>query len=372
MSLFEGPQPDPLNASAHILMQVAMEAAKEALLAAGTHNVDRLALMVVALTGFEGTNNHPWAGIRIDEEHYSASLLKLAAMYAAFDLRSSADQLATAQGLTTFPEIAAALKSTFDPEIAADSPSLITNSPTLRPEDKSRGPAYTEVLQLGAGPDFVVDFTQKQLNAFEDMIVQQHNPGATTTIHGLGYPLLNGKLADDGFFDGTIGIWLAGDFAGGAASATTWPAARIDSKNDGAVAQATTAVHLARLLTLLFDNRLVGQRSSAAMQDLMRRAGKWFHHSGTIPAELIWPLNDDFRFEATHSKVGLGPLKTPGKSTFSEGLVVHDKNTDRDFVVVWQNVQDSLGPAPEFRPFRRTLEPVATLIEATIGAFVPF
>ncbi len=41
----------------------------------------------------------------------------------------------------------------------------------------------------------------------------------------------------------------------------------------------------------------------------------------------------------------------------------------RDFVVVWQNVVDTLGPGGE--PFRRTFEPVAALIEASIGAFTP-
>jgi hypothetical protein len=118
-----------------------------------------------------------------------------------------------------------------------------------------------------------------QLNALE--IANAHNPGATTTIHGLGYPYINGKVADDGFFEGTKGVWLAGDYAFG----TQWPAARIDSLNDGPSAQATTAVHLARLLTLLFDNRLVGPLSSASMQDLMERAGKWFRHPGSSPGQ---------------------------------------------------------------------------------------
>jgi hypothetical protein len=363
MSLFAGAQPNPLNATAHILMQAALETTKDALLAAGTPNVDRLALMVVALTGFEGGNSHPWAGIRIDEEHYSASLIKLAAMYAAFDLRSSADQLATDNSLATWPDIEAAMKSTFDPEIDTHTPSLISGSPLLRPEDKTRKPDYRAVLQLGTGSDFVVDFTQAQLTAFEDMIVKAHNPGATTTIHGLGYPLLNGKLADDGFFEDGKGVWLAGDYSFG----TQWPAARIDSKNDGPSAQATTAVHLARLLTLLFDNRLVGTLSSAAMQDLMRRAGKWFHDSDIHPPTMIWPL--DGRFIATHSKVGVGPMKTGGLSGFSEGLVVRDTTQGRDFVVVWQNVLDTVDA--DGLPFRRTFEPVATLIEATISAFTP-
>ena len=40
---------------------------------------------------------------------------------------------------------------------------------------------------------------------------------------------------------------------------------------------------MARLLTLLFDNRLVGKKSSEGMQDLMQRAGNWFHDSEIIP-----------------------------------------------------------------------------------------
>jgi hypothetical protein len=362
MSLFTGSYPDPLNATANILMQAAMDTTKS-LLAATNPPVDDLALMVVVLTGFEGRNDHPWAGTRMDEEHYSASLLKAAAMYAAFDLRSSADQLATDNGLTTWPAIESALISTFNPEIDTHTPSQISGSPLLRPEDKARKPNYSAVLQLGAGPDFVVDFTPTQLNAFEDMIVHAHNAGATTTIHGLGYPYLNGKIADDGFFEVDKGVWLAGDYTFGAG----WPAARIPSKNDGPSAQATTATHLARLLTLLFDNRLVGSLSSAAMQDLMGRAGKWFHFTDIIPPTIIWPL--DGRFIATHSKVGVGPMKAGGLSGFSEGLVVRDTMRDIDFVVVWQNAQDTLGAGG--KPFRRTFEPVATIIEATISAFVP-
>jgi hypothetical protein len=338
-----------------------METTKQALLATGTPNVDRLALMVVALTGFEGGNVHPWAGIREEEEHYSASMLKVAAMYAAFDLRASADQSAT--GLTTWPEIEVLLKSTFDPEIDTHTPALISGSPLLHAEDKTRKPDYGKVLELGSG-DFIVDFTQAQRDAFDDMITHAHNEGATTTIHGLGYPYLNGKLADDGFFNGSKGVWLAGDYAKGA----LWPAARIDSLNDGLSAQATTALDFAKLLTLLFDNRLVGPQSSADMQDLMSGAVKWFHHRGVVPGPVIWPL--DGRFLATHSKIGVGPLKA-GKLTFSEGLKVLDTQENREFVVVWQNVQD-VTTVPDGPPFRRTFEPIAKLIEATLSAFVPF
>ena len=77
MPLFTGPQPDPLAANPHPAMQTALLAARQALSLTGALNVDQLALMVVCLTGFAGTNNHPWASIRDTEEHYSASLLKV-------------------------------------------------------------------------------------------------------------------------------------------------------------------------------------------------------------------------------------------------------------------------------------------------------
>src|SRR5215470_15014581 len=76
MPLFTGAYSDPLAASPHPGMQTALLTARQALSLIGTPNVDRLALIAVGLTGFAGTNNHPWAAIRDTEVHYSASLLK--------------------------------------------------------------------------------------------------------------------------------------------------------------------------------------------------------------------------------------------------------------------------------------------------------
>ncbi|MFI9587039.1 hypothetical protein ACIHCQ_35665 [Streptomyces sp. NPDC052236] len=353
MPLFTGAYPDPLASAADATMQSALKAKRQALSLAGAPNAGNLAMTVVVLTGFEGTRQHPWAGLRENEEHYASSLVKIAAMHAAFDLRASADQLATAGGLTTWPQIEAALVAAFNPEIAAHTPALISGSPSLGAQDKTRRPDYSAVLRPGSGPDFTVDFTQAQMDAFENMMVDQKNPGATVTIHGLGYPYLNGKIADDGFFDGTShGVWLAGDYA------QQWPAARIPCVNDVDTAQGTTARHLAKLMTLLADDVLVGPLSSAGMKDLMARAGNFF--PGTTPP--IWPANG--RFSATHGKVGMGPLKS-NQLVCSEALIVHDTVRDLRFVVVWQNVIDQ-GLSE-----RKLFEPVAALAEATMNAFVP-
>ena len=353
MSLFTGAYTNPLNATAHPVMQAALSTARGALSLAGKPNMNNLAMIVVALTGFAGSNNHPWAGLREREMHYSGSLLKIAAMYAAFDLRASADQLASQGGLTAWPQLEAALKATFDPQINAHTPALISGSPLLRQQDKTRKPNYAAVLQMGGGGSFAVNFTPAQLNAFENMMVQQDNPGATTTIHGLGYPYLNGKIADDGFIDSAAnGVWLAGDYA------HDWPAARISCKNDVDTAQGTTAFQLGSLLTLMAHGKLIGRLSSQEMRALMARAGNFFHDRD----QPIWPL--DGRFFCSHGKVGIGVLKS-NKKGFSEGLIVRDTARRLDFAVVWQNViQDG-------QPQRTLLEPVAALIEATISAFVP-
>ena len=352
MPLFTGAYANPLASSAHLSMQGALDTTRQALSLAGAPNVDNLAMTVVALTGFERTLNHPWAALRQHEVHYAASMVKIAAMYAAFDLRSSADQLAIARGLTTWAQIEAALVSTFNPEIDVHTPGPIASSPTLGPHDKRRKPSYSALLQRGSGPDFIVDFTRAQWAAFEDMMVQQHNAGAGVTIHALGYPYLDGKLTDDGFFDGVSnGIWLAGDYV------QQWPYARIACVNDRDTAQGTTTWQLASLLTLLADDQLVGPLSSRGMKDLMARAGTFFH--STSPP--IWPVGG--RFTATHGKVGIGPLKS-GRTVFSESTIVTDNLRDISFVAVWQNVIQGAQTQ------RQLLEPVATLVEAAINGCV--
>jgi hypothetical protein len=352
MALFTGAYTNPLASSPDTTMQAAMDATRLTLSLAGSPNVNNLAMTVVMITGSQGTFDHPWAGLRADETHYAASLVKIASMYAAFDMRSSADILVSDLGLTSWPDIEAALVANFNPEIDANTPAGISGSPLLRAEDKTRKPNYAAMLQPGSGGVFAVDFTPAQLAAFEDFVVQQHDAGAGTTIHNLGYPYLNGKIADDGFFDGTDGIWLAGDYV------HTWPAARIACVNDVDTAQGTTTFQFASLMTLMADELLVGPTSSQEMKGLMGRAGTFF--PGTTPP--LWPAGG--RFVPMGGKVGIGPLKS-GKTVFSEAVRAVDTFRDLEFVAVWVNVVQN-GQTD-----RQLFEPVAMLIEAAVTAFVP-
>lgn len=352
MALFTGAYTNPLATSPDTLMRAGLDATQTTLSLTGAPNVNSLAMTVVMITGSEGTNDHPWAGLRAHETHYAASMVKIAAMYAAFDLRSSADALVTDLGLTSWPDMEAALVANFNPEIDAHNPVLISGSPLLRPEDQTRKPNYAALLRPGTGGVFAVDFTAAQDAAFQDFAVQQHNAGAGTTIHNLGYPYLNGKIADDGFFDGSDGLWLAGDYV------HTWPVARIACVNDADTAQGTTTWQLASLMSLLAEELLVGGESSRGMKALMSAAGKFF--PSTVPP--LWPAGG--RFVATHGKVGMGPLKS-GLTVYSEAVIAVDTLRNLEFVAVWQNVVQN-GQSQ-----RALLEPVANLIEAAVTAFVP-
>jgi hypothetical protein len=354
MTIFFGAYDWPLDAHPDSTAQEALEDRIAQAVAAGTANADRIALTVVALGKKDADGRHPWVGLREREVHYSASLLKVAAMYAAFDLRSSADLLLRNEGLTTWAELKQRLDDEWTPDIAARTPDRIRNATGLPAAQRTRPPVYANVLRTGEDADGnpAVVFTKRIDDALDDMIPGAHNPGATTIIRDLGYPYLNAKLADDGFFDGIeTGVWLAGDYSGQA------PYVRIESVNDGAVAQATTALHLAALFTLMADGRLVGPQSSEDMRTLLGRAGGWFGH--TQP-----PLLADGHLLVTGSKVGVGPLKT-GESVYSEGLFIHDNVRDLDFAVVWQNAIGSAGA--NGRPKRAFLEFVAGLVETAIA-----
>jgi hypothetical protein len=327
-------------------MQAALDAFVAGLTPGQRAILDRVALTVVAI-------DHPhtgaWAGRRNDEVHYSASLLKVAAMYAAFDLRSAAATLFADHSTESWPEFRERLVAEFNSQIISRTSSVITATPGMKPHHIV--PNYDELFQpttTAAGP--TIGFTPSYRAHIEGMIPGGHNNDAAACIHGLGYGFINAKLADDGFFDTPTsnGIWLAGDFMG------QRPAARITSINDGDVAQALTTRQLAKLLTLMVRRSLLG---SDEMLDLLGRTGSWFEFTNPH----VWPAGGNFARQG--AKVGRGPLKTGGE-VLSEGILIHEKAHETRFVAAWQNVMGA--------PTLTNLRLIADVIESTInGAFNP-
>jgi hypothetical protein len=300
----------------------------------------RLALSIVAIDEPPLPLAFRHAGIRDRETHYSASLLKVAAMLAAFQLRQSANNFAASVAEPTPAALFAHMSATFDPLIAAAVP-LITSDPNVQPS--MRVPKYQSVfvaIPLITG-GFSIAFNGSFLTDMRAMMVDSSNVAAAQCIQRLGYSWINGVLASGGLFNATTnqGIWLAGTFT------ATWPYVRITSVNDGPVAQATTTFDTANLFALLVQKLAIDSSGQDAICDEM--LGLLADTaSGPEPAWLqagarpgFTGLSTDFIF--THAKIGLGPLKPQngGFDVASEATIIKHGPTGRRFIVVWQNTK---------------------------------
>jgi hypothetical protein len=360
MALFtQRPYSDPLQVEGDLDRNLSMQNALDAFMD-GLSGQDRQSLERVALTVVEVTSTippHPWAGHRHHEMHYSASLLKVAAMYTAFDLLAAAKQLIVERRPHSADEFFAFLHSDFDDVIRQATPQRIKTAPNVT--NVHILPSYDTVLRpdVNASTGFPrgVGFDPTYLTRMTEMITISDDIAARDCIHGLGYGLVAARIADDGFFDESTGagLWLAGDYTG------LWPSVAIPVVNDVTSAQATTTIDMARIYALMFDGILVSVDDSVAMLALLARAGSWFHFTNPH----VWPRNG---IDVTRSKVGVGPLKPTAagiEQVVSEGITAHDASGERDFVVIWQNLKG----ATSFT----NLSLVGRMIEATIRGFTP-
>jgi hypothetical protein len=153
---------------------------------------------------------------------YSGSLLKAAAMYAAFQLHVAVNEFAATHVIDAadVPDVAKkklfdAIRASFDRQIVSAVPRI--NSANI--PFPMRLPKYEEVFTAepgggrfklefkgaGATPtDFALDLRR--------MIVGSHNESAAIVIRALGYSWINGVMQSAGLFRDPLGIWLAGDY----------------------------------------------------------------------------------------------------------------------------------------------------------------
>jgi hypothetical protein len=328
-------------------LQAAVTAALAELIAARKGPVP-FSIAIIDLGGGSATGTLKWGAHKPDEEHYIASVAKVAAMYAAFALRDMAVRLATFAGLVDImastiggvgrkpaaPEpLLKSLQRLMDPaiDVAVGGP-LAT---AVRREH--RVPHYDQVFTLpGSDRALLPDFKGSFTTALREMIVPSSNGHAGQCIRGVGYGYLNGALEAAGLFDRKTqtGLWLAGDFVG------IWPYARINSANDGAVAQAGSALAVAKLLALIVNGAAVG---AAGQQQLLEKAAAgidqpWLTRTDAVSAALVLP-----RAKVTHAKLGLGPLKA-GPDVYSEVFRLEGiYKPGKSYAIAFQNLKP-----PEF------------------------
>lgn len=332
-------------------------------------------------------SGHFYAGKHDDEMHFSASLLKVAAMFAAYSLLAEAKALAAGGGAFAdetafFAALGAQFKST-------------DAVPAIQSAGVGLKPRYKDVLKVTGfgGGALTVDFTPSffvpldvdrplfkhyqdvkkhevdaghitdeqenpatlaelaKVSHMYKMIVPSNNVSAGECIRRLGYAYINVKLINAGFWDTAStppkGIWLAADFVGG-------PRVEIDSVNDGKSAQATTSRQMARFFSQIDLGKLIDPANSAEMKKLLREAA-------TVDAPWISRFGIKL-YKFAGVKVGLANLKPntnpKGPDVYSEGVLLKWKssgpearpgdagklthfNLNGEIAVCWQNLRKS-------------------------------
>lgn len=322
-----------------------------------------------------------YAGVHDDEMHFSASLLKVAAMYAAYSLRAEARQLAKSGNFSDQNAFFTALGQQFKSTDAV---------PAIQNAGVGLKPKYPDILKVtgfGGGGPLTVEFNpgfsasltddQDLFEKYQDvhaqqvsnnkikedeengttlaalgkvshmyrMIVPSNNQSAGECIRRLGYAYLNVKLMNGGFFDKTTdnGIWLAADYIQG-------PKVTINSVNDGQAGQVTTARQIARLFSLIQRGKLIDVPSSTKMRELLEEANTEDESWLILDFDRKNPVSR--KFTVIGVKIGLANLKpnTPplGDDVYSEGIIIHWKKNAKeraeiglngDFTVCWQNLR---------------------------------
>jgi hypothetical protein len=277
----------------------------------------------------------PVGGYKQDDEHYIASMGKVGVMYSAFALRDMVRRWA-AKNLPASPEaLLAGLASKMDDWIERSS-AIVLGGPVQR---HHRVPNYRSVFSLTpVGSMIDVQFSPHYLKALEEMIIASDDEKAGECIHGIGYSYLNGALEASGLFDSSKkkGFWVAGDYSFG----KNWPSVRIPSQNDGQVAEASTGQVAAQLMAIIMRRAGLDTQSCDSMIDLLGRAAAGNEApSFLFRSELA--SNCLAANSVTHSKIGIGPLKT-GPTVFSEASVIRGVGASaKTYFVVFQNFTPS-------------------------------
>jgi hypothetical protein len=345
------------------------------------------ALVIVALND-DGTR--PFASHRQVDMFYSGSLLKVAAMYAAFQLRSAVNDLGATMSVATDPDPFKKIKDTFDDQIDQEVPRIKGTRGITR---EMRIPKYSDIFtatqsgghytfDFAIGPDDSDDDHHKPASTFfanlKRMIIGSHNISAMACIRALGYSWINGVLQKAGFFLPLTdnGIWLAGDY-------DNWATVDVQSVNDGLVKQATTCLDMAKLFVLLNDDDLV-KDDPASHPDTGNLLMMEFLRQAVMDPGARSLLKRPFEpnpppFQILQSKIGVGQLKggscvdIPDKGirtnrcTYSEAAVVQH-SSGRKFVVVWQNLV-YLKDNPPPHSWDDGLRRIADVIKKTMDAY---
>jgi hypothetical protein len=321
----------------------------------------------ISITLLDSAGNHQYAGIKDKDTgmHYSGSLPKVAALYAAYDLRAAARKHAKDNAFTTTPGFLTSFDS-----------AVVTTGAVAKIQTAGHGlkPVLASIFTgFKATPPNQVDFTQgfqTELNKIDD------SPSAGRVIRALGYAYINVSLMKGGFFNAATekGIWLAGDYSGGTITDTV----RMPVENDtvvGGSGQALTTEQMSRMFRLFHLGEAYPHVTDAAERGAANtgahtilethlsfffdtRPGRQMHLTVAPDFTKDYGTPPDRRHCIKVGIGRLGPLvngQPTGPSVFSEAAVFTWNNSAEkdafntskvrsltgEFILVWQNMYHS-------------------------------
>ena len=233
----------------------------------------------IALVDLSGGTSMGYAGWNDSRQIYVASLAKIGAMFAAFQLRKAVRAVSTQMRAVDADELWKSIADAWKPAVSHRAPNRPADFPKLKNifSAKRSGDQWEidftdnhddwqQIIKLGDGLPRGLGFRDR----LKLMIGNSNNRAAASCIDDIGFQYLNGALAAQGLFEGgSGGLWIALDYGG-----HSW-----GSGVGGGWAQGATAYSVARFLALLETKQLVDLDSSNEMQDLMSFKGhysSWF------------------------------------------------------------------------------------------------
>jgi hypothetical protein len=232
-----------------------------------------------------------FAGIRAEDTVFIASMAKIAALYAAFELRKRLqDAISGVPVATPVPALIAQVKKTWQP--------LIDAKKTKDAAAFVGFPNLTDIFDITpSGASWSVTFTTKgDINTLADkesaqwpllngkfgfkellllMASFSNNDAAARCITTLSYEYINGALVMAGLYDnGKGGLWLAAPYPhkpGAALTENLWMQEPLNKDpNTTRRYQVSSAKAAAAMFTLLAQRKLVDATSSDEMLDFLQ------------------------------------------------------------------------------------------------------
>jgi hypothetical protein len=312
-----------INLVNNVKLQNALQAAVTAVTIAGSP--PRFALSVIDLATASGGSDFATAGFNQDTEHYAASMLKVACLYAAHGLRDLVQRFVQTRKPKDADTLFQQLSTEIDPLINVCCPMITGRAP------KVRLPRWRDVFTAsGTGAGLSVRFTSSYTTSLERMIVPSDNGDAGRCIRGVGYAYLNGLMLKHGFFDGSSkkGVWLAGDYSGS-------DVVTIPCDNDKDTKQGATSAMMARLGVVILTGSVLSSASHSEMIELLKKSAHGSDSSFFTRPEVGNRLNGT---QVTHGKIGYGPLKS-GTIVYSDLNAISDpRGTGGRFLTCFTNI----------------------------------